>query len=173
MMLLAALVVALAWISLGIETVVFLGLADREKAASDLQSYVQKGSAIPEARKKGLGDLDTTRVAEDVRKELDSGLQWNAIVIGLGVVAALMALALPRYRALAVLGSSLVYWGFWYRFGFPSDVSVIDAYQLKWLTANTLNSRGIFFFKDIVLPLIFSASVVASFIALIWRKSNE
>ena len=159
-LLVAALAVVLAWISLGIETFVFLGLADREKMAADVQSMVEKEAPYTEARAKGFSQLNPDDVGEKVRNELDTALWWNTGVIGLGTIAALAGLALPRHRILAVLISSFIYWGFMFRYSFPGEVSVIDAYRLKWLAASTLNMKGTFFFKDVFLPLIFGGSVL-------------
>jgi len=167
-----ALAIALAWIALGVETFVFLGLADREKIGAQLQTMVEKEALYAEARAKGFSELDSSRVATGVRAELDTALWWNSAVIGLGIVTILAGLALPRHRNVAVLISSVVYWVLWYRYGFPTEVSFVDAYRLKWLAASTLNMRGTFFFKDVVLPLTFGASAIAGAITLVgsYRK---
>ena len=159
-LLVAALAVLLGWMSLATQTFVFLGLADREKLGADMQSMVEKEAPHAEARAKGFSQLNPGDVGEKVRNELDTALWWNAGVIGLGTIAALAGLALPRHRMLAVAISSLIYWGFFFRYNFPNEVSVIDAYRLKWQAASTLNMRGTFFFMDVFLPLIFGGSVL-------------
>jgi len=170
---LAALAVMLGWMSLAIETFVFLGLADREKMAAGVQSIVENEAPYAEARAKGLSHLNPSEVREKVQKELDTALWWNAGVISLGTIAALAGLALPRYRIVAVLISSLVYWRFGFRYNFPIDVTLLDAYRLKWLAATMLNMKGTFFLKDVLLPLIFSVSVIACAATLVWTYRNR
>lgn len=162
-----ALAIAFAWIALGVETFVYLGLADREKVGDQLQTMVEKDPLYAQARAKGLTGLDPSRIPSEVRTELGAALWWNSAVIGLGLVTILAGFAFSRHRTVAVLISSVVYWVLWYRYGFPTEVSLVDAYRMKWLAATTLDMRGTFFLKDVILPLIFSASIVASVITLV------
>ena len=165
---LAAFAVVLAWLALAIETFVLLGLADREKTATQMHSMVEKEAPYAEARAKGLIELDPSKAASEVQNELEVALWSNAVVIGLGVIAVLTGLVLRRYLTFAVLISSLLYWGLWYRYGFSGDVSIVEAYRLKWLAASSLNYVGTFFFKDVVLPIVFTASTIACIATMIW-----
>ena len=92
--------------------------------------------------------------------DLDNKRTFIFIVILLGLAASLMTFADQRWWRLAVIATSFAYLSIWIFSGSLSAMAPWTAMQLKWMAASTLGHEMSFFFKDVILPIVYAGVIL-------------
>lgn len=106
---------------------------------------------------KNHGDSQTEikDVVTGVKNELWQGWFIQLGIIVAGLISGLMALLAIRFWQLAVIAAALLYLTVWFGLNVTNNMSLIRAYEIKWLMATSPYPVISFIHRDIVLPLFY------------------
>ena len=149
-----------AWLAYA-TTLVFFSSAAVNDVAQGLQDLAKEQQQRVEVlRDKGAIDSPASSVSQAVTGELQTLRVLEIAAAVLGLAAAVMAfVALPLWRTAIVVSSAFYLW-LWTTTGTLAYVPVIEAYRLKWMTAEALSRKHSFFLLDVVIPVICGVAVI-------------
>ena len=127
-----------------------------DKTATVFHELAKKNEAtLYWMKNHGDSQIEIKDVATGVKNELwlDWFIQLAIIVVGL--VSGLMALLAIRFWQLAVIAASLLYLTVWLGLNITNNMSLIRAYEIKWVMATSPYPVISFIHRDIVLPLFY------------------
>ena len=167
-----SIIILLAWLSHGI---VLLSLSSEviDMASKGLQEFAyQNQESIHTLEEKGLTDITVGDVESAVKRELQTVRAVHVIMTLLGLGAAAMAFFAVRFWRLAIVATSAIFLCVWYVSGPTAHVSLVEAYRLKWMMAETFDTTNTFFMEDVILPFIFMSSVFYVVIGFLIRRKH-
>ncbi len=150
----------LAWLAYGIPLLSFS--SDMiDKVGEGVQEFAhQNEQSIRSLNAKGVTDIDINHVGSNVKSQLKTQRLFHIAMVSLGLGAAIMAFFSTRFWRSAMVSTSLLYFWVWYVSGAMAHVSFVEAYQLKWMMAETLDTVNSFLIQDIILPVVLVATAV-------------
>ena len=168
-----SIIILLAWVLHGI---VLLSLSSEviDTTSKGLQEFAyQNQESIRALEEKGLTDITVGDVESAVKRELQTVRAVHIVMTLLGFGAAAMAFFSVKLWRPAIVATSAIFLSVWYVSGPTAHVSLVEAYRLKWMMAETLDTANTFFIDDVILPFIFMSSVLYVVIEfLITRKQH-
>ena len=146
-----AYILLLSWIS----QLVYLFPVPDEKLSNSInaitEDVVKERAWIAKELGGGEGNSEVSISSDDI---------WNAwfhdlFLVMVGVATAFLGIGNYKNWSVISLIPAIYYLAIWYTRGSTHSVSLLKAFELKWLTAQTLGMESVFFHKDVVLPLVF------------------
>lgn len=159
------LIILISWLSQVVYLFPLPSTAPIQTLENEAQRTQKDLNAVPEEIKPDkIGEY-----AEQAEEEIWDLWALRLVLILFGIVASILAFRRSAFWRTAIILTSLCYLILLYDPGYVDKVGLLESYKLKWKLYSSFNDLHTFVHRDIVLPVLYLATVVI----LAWQKLKK